>query len=102
MSVNHSARSGGIIGISLEFLYIKVYCLFSLESPHPGDSNQYTQYTIFQYEKENHSKLSQFCNFGIFSKGLKYELERVGQKCFKWHFSSSRATTVPNCFEIHA
>ena len=23
-------------------------------------------------------------------------------KCFKWHFSSSRATTVPNCFEIHA
>ena len=24
------------------------------------------------------------------------------KKCFKWHFSSSRATTVPNCFEIHA
>ena len=23
-------------------------------------------------------------------------------KCLKWHFSSSRATTVPNCFEIHA
>ena len=22
--------------------------------------------------------------------------------CFKWHFSSSRAITVPNCFEIHA
>ena len=24
------------------------------------------------------------------------------KKCFKWHFSSSRATTVPTCFEIHA
>ena len=24
------------------------------------------------------------------------------KKCFKWHLSSSRATTVPNCFEIHA
>ena len=24
------------------------------------------------------------------------------KKCFKWHFSSSRATTVPNCFAIHA
>ena len=24
------------------------------------------------------------------------------KKCFKWHFSSSRVTTVPNCFEIHA
>ena len=23
-------------------------------------------------------------------------------KCFKWYFSSSRATTVPNCIEIHA
>ena len=24
------------------------------------------------------------------------------KKCFKWHFASSRATTVPNCFESHA
>ena len=24
------------------------------------------------------------------------------KKCFKWPFSSSRATTVPHCFEIHA
>ena len=26
---------------------MKVYCVFSLESPHRGDSNVYTQYTIF-------------------------------------------------------
>ena len=27
--------------------------MFSLESPQRGDSNEYTQYTIFQYKKEN-------------------------------------------------
>ena len=30
-----------------------VYCLFSLESPHRGDSNEYTQYTIFTMKKKN-------------------------------------------------
>ena len=40
----------------------------------PGDSNKYTQYTIFNL-KENHPKLSQICSYGIFSKGLKNEFE---------------------------
>ena len=47
MSVNHSTRSGGIIEIFPIFFNMKVYCVFSLESPHRGDSNEYTQYTIF-------------------------------------------------------
>ena len=34
------------------FFYLKVYCVFSLESPHRGDSNEYTQYTIFNIKKE--------------------------------------------------
>ena len=29
------------------FFNIKVYCVFSLESPHRGNSNEYTEYTIF-------------------------------------------------------
>ena len=29
------------------FFNMKVDCVFSLESPHRGDSNEYTQYTIF-------------------------------------------------------
>ena len=49
--------------------------MFSLESPQRGDSNEYTQYTIFQYKKENVPKLSQICNYGICSKGLKNEFE---------------------------
>ena len=32
---------------------MKVCCVFSLESPHRGDSNEYTQYTIFIIEKGN-------------------------------------------------
>ena len=38
-------------------------------------SNEYTQYTISQYKKENHPKLSQICNYGICSKGPKNEFE---------------------------
>ena len=34
------------------FHNMKVCCVFSLESPHRGDSNEYTQYH-FQYKKEN-------------------------------------------------
>ena len=49
---NHSARAGGIIGTSFRFsLNIKVCHVFSLESPHRGDSNEYTQYTIFNVKK---------------------------------------------------
>ena len=49
--------------------------MFSLESPHRGDSNEYTQYNIFNMKKEKHPKSSQIRSFGIFSKGLKSEFE---------------------------
>ena len=49
--------------------------MFSLESPQRGDSNEYTQYTIFQFERKNLPKLPQICNYGICSKGLKNEFE---------------------------
>ena len=49
--------------------------MFSLESPPRGDSNEYTQYTIYQCKKENHPKSSQICNYGICSKGPKNEFE---------------------------
>ena len=49
--------------------------MFSLESPHGGNSYEYTIYH-FQYEKENHPELYQICSHGIFfSKGLKNEFE---------------------------
>ena len=71
MSVNHRARSGSIIEIVFIFFNIKVCCVFLLESPHRGDSNEYTQYTIFNIKKENHPKLPQICSYGIFPRDSK-------------------------------
>ena len=34
------------------FLNLKVCCLFSLESPHQGDSHEYTHNTIFNIKQE--------------------------------------------------
>ena len=34
------------------FFNMKVHCVFSLESPHQGDSNVNTQYTIFIIKKK--------------------------------------------------
>ena len=43
--------------IFLIFFNMKVCCVFSLESPHRGDSNDYTQYTIscFLFSSTLHS-----------------------------------------------
>ena len=50
--------------------------MFSLESPHRGDSNEYTQYIILNInKKKNHPKLFQICSYGLFSKGLETEFE---------------------------
>ena len=58
MSVNYDARSGGIIGIFFYFFKMTVCCVFSLELPHRGDSNERRQNTIFII-KENDPRLSQ-------------------------------------------
>ena len=50
MSVNHSARYSRVI-FSI-FSNMKVCCVFSLELPHRGNSNEYTLYH-FQYKLEN-------------------------------------------------
>ena len=49
--------------------------MFSIESPHRGDSNEYTQYTFFNIKKKITLKFSQSAAMGFFSKGLKNEFE---------------------------
>ena len=58
------------------FFNIKVCCVFSLKSPHRGDSNKVysTQYTIFNIQKKQ-PKLAQICSYVFSSKGLKNEFE---------------------------
>ena len=55
--------------ISLSFSDMKVCYVFSLELPHPGDSNEYTQHTLSRIKKENHQnypKYNNVCGYGIF------------------------------------
>ena len=49
--------------------------MFSIESPHGGDSNENSQYTIFNIITKNHPKLPEVCSYEIFSEGLKNEFE---------------------------
>ena len=52
--------------------------MFSLESPHRGDSNEYTQHAIISIKEHmilNYHKYNNVCSYGICSKGLKNEFE---------------------------
>ena len=57
------------------FSNTKVYCVFSLESPHRGDSYEYTQYTIFNIRKKITLNYPKSAAMGFFSKGPKNEFE---------------------------
>ena len=67
-AISHFSAFGALI------LNMKVCCLFSLESPHRGDSNQYTQNTIFNMKKTIALNYSKSTAMG-FSKELNSEFE---------------------------
>ena len=80
MSVSHLAKSGGIIRITSISFNMKVCGVFSLESPHRGNSNEYTQYTIFNTKNErNNLNYPKAAAMGFF-KGTQ---ERVRNSCGK-------------------
>ena len=54
---------------------MNVCCVFTLESPHRGDSNEYTQYTIFSMNMKNCLNYPKSAAMGFFSKGHKNEFE---------------------------
>ena len=68
MRVDYSTRLGGLIGIFFSiFSNTKVCCVFSLESPHWSDSNEYKQPTIINMKKSPEiSKYNDVCSYGIF------------------------------------
>ena len=49
--------------------------MFSLESPRRGDSNEYTQYNIFNIKKKITLIYSKSAAMGFYSKGPKNEFE---------------------------
>ena len=54
---------------------MKVCCVFSLESPHRGDSNEYTQYTIFNIKKKTTLNYPKYAAMDFCSEGLKNEFK---------------------------
>ena len=64
---------------------MKACCVFSLESPHQGDSNEYAQHTIFNIKNKitlNHSKSAAM---GFFSRGSKTNSKqplKTSQECW--------------------
>ena len=54
---------------------MNVCCVFTLESPHRGDPNEYTQYTIINMNMKNTLNYSKFAPMGFFYKGLQKEFE---------------------------
>ena len=76
MRVDYSAKSGSLIGIFFFiFFNMRVFCVFSLESPHQGDSNEFTQYTIFNIKKKITLNYPKSAAMGFCAKGLKNEFE---------------------------
>ena len=51
--------------------------MFSFELAHRGDSNEYTQYTIFNMKKKNTLNYPKSAAMRFFYKGLKNEFETV-------------------------
>ena len=49
--------------------------MFSLESPHRSDSNEYTQFTIFNMNKKDTINCPKSAAMSFFSKGLNNEFE---------------------------
>ena len=54
---------------------MQVCCVCSLESPHRGDSNEYTQYTIFNMKEKITQNYQKSAAMGFLSKGIKNEFE---------------------------
>ena len=57
------------------FFNMKVFCVFSLESPHRGDSNEYAQYTIFNIKRKITLNYFKSAAMDFFSKELQNEFE---------------------------
>ena len=55
MRIDYSARSDGIIGIYFSiFFNMKECCVFSLESPHRGDSKENKQHAMMNIKRKLH------------------------------------------------
>ena len=67
----------------LSFSYMKVYCVFSLESPHRGDSNEYPNILLSIQNRKSpkiYTNYNIVCNYGIFVSDSRTQFEIAGGK----------------------
>ena len=60
-------RERDVLKVSI-FFNMKVCCVFPLESPYQGESNENTQHTIINMKTRtirNYPKINNVCNYGI-------------------------------------
>ena len=77
--MNHSTRSEGILGYLFSILFnVTVFCVFSLDLPYRGDTNWYTQYTIFNIKKKITLNYPKFVAMGFFPRD---SLTSLKQQC---------------------
>ena len=69
--------------IFLIFFNMKVSCVFSLESPHQGDSNDYTQCTIFNMNKKNTLIFPNLQSWNLFNGTQERVQNRQGKKAIR-------------------
>ena len=60
------------------FFNMRVNCVFSLESSDRGDSNEYTQYTIFNMTKKNTLNYSKSAAMGFFPRDSRTSSKQPG------------------------
>ena len=72
---------------------MKVCCVLSLESPHRGESNEYTQHAIINIKKKitlNYPKYNNVCSYGIFFQGTQERVRNrrcklaIGVRAIEW------------------
>ena len=69
--------------------------MFSLESPHRGDSNQYTQYTIFNIKRKINLNFNKFAAVGFCPRHSKPSSKQPGKRA-----NSVRAPEVLLYYDI--
>ena len=57
------------------FFNMKVFCAFSLTSPHRGDSNEYTQYAIFNIKRKITLNYPKSAAIGFFYLGTQTRVQ---------------------------
>ena len=76
---------------------MKIYCVFSLESPHRGDSNENTKYTIFSIKKKISLNYPKYAATGFFFQGNQEQVRNSHGKVFeplKFYCSSETPTGI--------